>query len=281
MSADRRVFVLGAGRAGRGLTRALRASGVEVVGLHGRRDPGGADGVTVGALPPALARADVVLVAVRDEQLESALAELLAAPLTPDAVVLHASGSAEPAMLDAARASGHPAGTFHPLLPLAEPERAPALLRGAFIGIDGDEAARAAARVLAERLGARVVEIPAGAKARYHAAAVVASNFPVVLLDLATRLLAESGIEAAAARGAARSLFFAAVENLRHQEAADALTGPIVRGDVETVRRHRAALAGEPELLAAYNALSRGALRLARERGTPAEALRAMERLLE
>jgi predicted short-subunit dehydrogenase-like oxidoreductase (DUF2520 family) len=280
VTAPPRVFVLGAGRAGRGLSRALRASGVAVVGVHGRRLPGGEDGVTVGTIPTTLADAEVALVTVRDEQLDAALAELRAAPLASGAVVLHASGSAEPGF-DALRADGHPCGTFHPLLPLADPARAPALLRGAWIGIDGDEGARAAAHALAAAMGARTLEIPPGTKARYHAAAVFASNFPVALLSLATRLLESCGIDAAAADGAARSLFFAAVENLRHEGAAAALTGPVARGDAATVRRHRAALAGDAELLAAYDALSRAALRLAAERGLDAARLDEVRRALE
>ena len=64
-----RVFILGAGRAGRGLSRALRASGIAVTGLHGRRAEGGAEKVTAGALPDAARQAQVVIVAVRDSQI--------------------------------------------------------------------------------------------------------------------------------------------------------------------------------------------------------------------
>jgi prephenate dehydrogenase len=115
------VFVLGAGRAGRGLSRALRASGIDVIGLHGRRVELEPDVVTAGPLPGTLAGASVVIVAVRDGQLDEALGELAGAPLAAGAVVLHASGSAEPRGLTALRASGHPCGTFHPLVPLADP----------------------------------------------------------------------------------------------------------------------------------------------------------------
>ena len=145
-----RVFVLGAGRAGRGLARALGASGVDVVALHGRRaepaespesaQPGepGALAVSAGRLPPSLGGATVVLVAVQDAALDAALEEILAAPPAPGAVLLQASGSAEPARFESARAAGFAAGTFHPLVPLADPRRAPALLRGSWVGVDGD-----------------------------------------------------------------------------------------------------------------------------------------------
>ena len=257
--AAERVFILGAGRAGRGLARALRARGVEVR-LHGRRPEAEPDLVSAGPIPDALGGAGVALVAVQDGQVDAGLVELLAARPPAGAVVLHASGSAEPAALDRVRAAGYAAGTFHPLLPLADPARAPTLLQGGFVGVEGDRAAVAAAERLAARLGAHVLHIPAGQKARYHAAAVFASNFPTVLAGLAERLLRTSGVDADEARAAVLSLMAAAVANVREQPPAEALTGPVVRGDTETVRRHLAALQNDRGAREVYVTLSRAVL---------------------
>jgi len=276
-----RIFILGAGRAGLGLARALRASGADVVGVHGRHNPGGPDGVTTGALPPSLRDATVVIIAVRDGQIDDAVRELDAAGLAAHAVVLHASGSAEPRALDVLRAHGHPCGTFHPLLPLADPARASVLFRDAWVGIDGDRTAKDVARALAARLGAHTLEIPAGAKSRYHAAAVLASNFPVVLLALAEQLLTEAGIDAGEARGALRPLFLAAADNVGSRSAAEALTGPVVRGDVSTVRSHLDVLRDDPELLDVYRSLARATIAVAREAGAEEERLREIGELLD
>jgi predicted short-subunit dehydrogenase-like oxidoreductase (DUF2520 family) len=276
MSAPR-VFVIGAGRAGRALAHAMRVAGVDVVGLHGRRE---AEGITWGEWPASLGDASVVLVTVRDPELDGVLRELLLAPVAAEAVVLHASGSAEPPALDLLRTRGHAGGTFHPLLPLTDPTRATKQLEGAWIGIDGDERARAVSRDLAGRIGARVLEIPPGEKARYHAAAVIASNFPVVLLAMATRLLTTAGIDERSARGALRTLLSAAAENLAVMEPAKALTGPIARADVATVRGHLAALANEPEILELYRGLSREAIALAAEQGADAGRLVELRRTL-
>ena len=275
------VFILGAGRVGTGLARGLRAAGVDVVGLHGRRPVEGPDRITGGPVPEAIARAGVVLVTVRDAQLDDALTTLAGAPLASGAVVLHASGSAEPAALEALRKQGHPAGTFHPLLPFADPARAAASLRGAWFGIDGDAPARTAGHALATALGARTLEIPPGEKVRYHAAAVFASNFPAVLMASGEQLLTGIGLTREDARQALLPLFLAAVENVRARPSAEALTGPIVRGDVETVRRHLAALTADPELLSLYRALSRAAVTLAREAGADGAKLAEIEGLLE
>ena len=276
-----RVFILGAGRAGQGLARALRASGVDLVGLHGRHVADGSEQVTAGAIPNTVREATAVLVTVRDSQLDMALAELAAAPLAAGAVVLHASGSAEPETIEQLRRRGHPAGTFHPLVPLADPARAADMLMGAFIGIDGDDRARATALELAARLGATTVAIPPGTKARYHAAAVIASNFPAVLFAVAERQLAACGFEPGTARSVVQALMSATIENLRDRSGAEALTGPIVRGDVETVRRHLHALTADPEALEVYRALSLAALDIARAVGTEEGAIRQMSELFD
>ena len=272
-----RVFVIGAGRAGRALTLAMRVGGVDVVGLHGRR-PG--EDITFGAWPASLGSAGVVLITVRDGEVDGVMRELLGAALAPGAVVLHASGSAEPAALELLRARGHPGGTFHPLLPLTDPTRAAEQLKRAWIGIDGDEAARSASRALAAAIGARVLEIPEGAKARYHAAAVFASNFPAVLLATAMQLLTSAGVPADVARGALGTLLLAAAENACVVGPSAALTGPVARGDVETVRAHLAVLADVPEILQLYRVLSRTAVGVAEAGGADRARLEALRRIL-
>ena len=274
-----RVFILGAGRAGRGLARALRASGVTISGLHGR-SPDQASGITAGPIGDAITGATAILVTVRDAQLEDALGEVALAPLGPGAVVLHASGGADPTALTAVRALGHPAGTFHPLVPLSAPARAAEILRGAWIGVDGDPAAIAVSHRLAEVLGAGVLEIPRGEKARYHAAAVIASNFPAVLAAVAIRLLHEAGVPNDQALPAVVSLMGAAASNLLERDPAEALTGPVVRGDAATIARHLDALTANPETLAIYRSVSKAAVPLAKEAGTDARLLEEIEKLL-
>lgn len=276
------VFVLGAGRAGRSLARALVVGGVSVVGLHGRHgDSTTTPAVTSGPLPESLGSARVVLVTVRDAQLGDALVELAGARLAPGAVVLHASGATDPAEAFELRRRGHAVGTMHPLVPLADPARAAEVLHDAWIGVDGDPAAVAAAKALARRLGANVLAIPPGQKPSYHAAAVFAANFPVVVAALAVRLLVEAGVDEAEARAATLGLMGAAVSNLEAGRPHDVLTGPIARGDVASVRGHLAALADDAPALDAYVTLSRAALVLARERGTSSERLAEIAEALD
>ena len=274
------VFILGAGRAGTSLARALGEAGVTIAGLHGRHAGAGPPAVSSGAIPASIARGAIILVAVRDAQMEAALTEIRSASLAPGAVVLHLSGSGDPAGLGALRAAGHPAGTFHPLLPLADPAMAGPMLRTAYIGVDGDAEAESAGRQLAASLGAKVLRIPAGEKARYHAAAVFAANFPVVLSALAAELLRDSGVAPEEAWPAVVALMQAAAANIQTTAPEGALTGPLRRGDAETVRLHLCALRDELPILAAYIALSRAAIPLARRAGTDPAALDEIEREL-
>jgi predicted short-subunit dehydrogenase-like oxidoreductase (DUF2520 family) len=260
----------------------MRAAGIEVVGLHGRRAADGPLAITAGPFPAALATAAVILVAVRDEQLAAALGELPAAALAPAAVVLHASGSLDPRQaLDRLRDAGHPTGTFHPLVPLADPTRAAALLREGWVGVDGDPAAVRVAETLAARLGAHVLAIPADGRAAYHAAAVIASNFPTVLAALAVRLMQHAGVAPASARDAVRQLMAAAVANLASAAPHSALVGPVSRGDAQTIALHLDALAADADLLAVYVALSRAALPLAADQGVDPAALARIRALLD
>lgn len=279
------MFVLGAGKVGRGLGGALRAAGVRVEGVHGRVAGEGA--TSHGALPDTLAEANIVIVAVRDSQLEGAMQQLVAASgsrpplLAHGATILHTSAASDPPAAAGLRAAGHACGTFHPNVAFAGPARAAANLRDTWVGIAGDAAACADARRLAARLGARTVNIPAGAGPAYHAAAVFASNFSVVLATIAERLLLGAGVASSPARQVTQSLMRGALENLESAaEPSGALTGPVVRGDVGTVRAHLAALRSDPAAERAYRALAAVALDAAGGRGLSDSVVTEMRALL-
>ena len=273
-----RVFIIGPGHVGRGLFRAFRASDVEVVGLHGKRPSGVA--TSSGALPVEMAGANVIIVCVRDPQIDETMEELMAAAksglVQRGTVVLHTSAIAEPAGLAALSSAGFPGGTFHPLVPFSDPEVAAELLRKGWIGIDGENAARSTSRRLAGHLGARTVDIPAGKKPAYHAAAVIASNFPVVLASVAGHLLHDIGIPDSSAYQAVESLMSGALVNMKHALPDDALTGPVVRGDAETVKKHLSALRGHGGASEVYRALSAAAAEIAERRGTDPRKLAAV-----
>ena len=277
-----RVFIIGPGHVGRGLSRAFRAAEVKVVGLHGKRPSGVA--TSSGALPVEMAGANVLVICVRDPQLDDTLEELMAAAksglIERGTVILHTSAISEPKGLRVLSDAGFPGGTFHPLVPFSDAEVAAELLRKGWIGIDGDNAAKSTSRRLAGHIGARTLDIPPGKKPAYHAAAVISSNFPVVLASVAGHLMHDIGISDASAYQAVESLMSGALANMKHALPDEALTGPVVRGDADTVGKHLRGLKGHSVAQDVYRALSHAAVEVAQRRGTDPRKLAAVSAVL-
>jgi predicted short-subunit dehydrogenase-like oxidoreductase (DUF2520 family) len=224
---------------------------------------------------------------VRDDQIDDAIAGILnenkrggRGRIASGTVIVHTSGAAEPEFIPRLTEYGLSGGTFHPLIPFANPDRVPELMKRAWIGIDGDDPARATSRRLAGHVGARTLDIPPGGKPLYHAAAVMSSNFPVVLAALASEVLASLGIPERSAQHAVNGLMEGAVANLAEIAPVDALTGPVVRGESETVMRHLAALRHDNEARSVYKRLSLSALAIAAQRGISPDKIEEMRRIL-
>jgi predicted short-subunit dehydrogenase-like oxidoreductase (DUF2520 family) len=264
------VGIIGPGRAGVGLALALARAGYDIR-LHGRAKKPVPQPLTltVGPAhePPAwIAQAGVLILAVPDDAIRP-LAEALArtGAVQADQVVLHLSGVQGQEALGALVGSRAALGSLHPLQTISEPERAPERLRGAWAAVEGMPRAVAAAEGLARELGLRPFRVSSNAKPIYHASAVFASNYFVVVEAVAQRLLRHAGLSDAEAWQALRPLVEGTLENLSRQQPVAALTGPVARGDTATVRRHLESLTHDDALL--YRALGRAALELAQKRG--------------
>jgi predicted short-subunit dehydrogenase-like oxidoreductase (DUF2520 family) len=234
-SSSARLALIGRGRLGHALARALRTGGYPVGGPLGR----GADG----------AGAEAVVLCVPDADIATA-----AAGITPGRLVGHCSGAAGLEVL-----APHEAFSFHPLMTITARG---AEFAGAGAAVAGSTPQALAVAVgLADALGMEAVEIDDRDRAAYHAAASMASNFLVTLEALAEQLAATAGLE----RRLLVPLVRATVENWAELGPADALTGPLARGDEDTVAAHRAAISRyQPELLDVFDALAAATRGLAR-----------------
>jgi len=257
------VAIVGAGRVGRSLGRALEHSGTEV-SLLGRRDE--------------LPTATLVVIAVPDDAIGAVALRLRdGGQVSSGQVVLHTSGLHDRTALAVLEATGAGLGSFHPLQTFVQAEGEPERLAGAPAAIEGDPRALEAGRALAARLAmSPVVELATGRKAAYHAGAAFAGNYLVVLAGIATRLAREAGAGASAAE-LYLPLMRRALENVAVAGPA-ALTGPIRRGDSGTVARHLEVLHGNDREI--YVALGREALRAARGAGLDPAAADAIATLL-
>jgi predicted short-subunit dehydrogenase-like oxidoreductase (DUF2520 family) len=265
--------VVGPGRAGTGLALAWARAGHRVR-LHGRRvKPVPAPlTLTVGsadAPPPWLEAVSVVVLAVPDDAIAPLARALARTPaIGAGHVVLHLSGLLGQGALEALSPSGAALGSLHPLQTLVEAERVPEHLRGAWAAVEGMPRAAAVAERLARDVGLRPFRLHAEDKPRYHAGAVFASNYFVVVEAIAHDLLRAAGLSDTDAWAALAPLVRATLENLERRSPLQALTGPVARGDAATVARHLEALAGIDRDL--YRQLGEVALDLARRRGLDA-----------
>lgn len=284
-----KIAIVGAGVIGTSLGLLLQRAGHVVVALASRtkrRAQAAAallGGVEVVA-DPALAAmgADVVLLAVPDREI-AALGERIAqgGALRRGAVVAHLAGGLPAAVLDPVRAAGAYPGSMHPLQSFANVDTAVRMLPGTAFAVEGDPRATEVLVTLARDVGGKPLHVASGQKAAYHAGAVLASNFVVALLDGAVELLVRAGVPREEALPALLPLLSGTAQNLAQVGLPDALTGPIARGDVGTVRGHLAALAaGSATLLPAYVALAQRTVEVALRKGTlapsEASALRAL-----
>ncbi|MBW1941112.1 MAG: DUF2520 domain-containing protein [Deltaproteobacteria bacterium] len=171
-------------------------------------------------------------------------------------VVLHCSGALPSTILSAAKTCGAFTGSMHPLQSFADSKTDGNPFAGIVVSVEGDEKAVNTAREIVKDLGADFAGIKTESKILYHAAAVAASNYLVTLLDLAFNLIEEAGIARKDAFKILKPLVEGTLDNIEKAGIPAALTGPIARGDIETVTRHLDEIGQKkPELLSLYRTL--------------------------
>lgn len=203
-------------------------------------------------------------------------------PVRPDwsgTVVAHTSGALPAAALYNLGEQGASLLSFHPLLTFTATSL-PEVFEGIYVALEGDAEAVALGARVASDLGARPITLAAEAKARYHLAASMASNYFVTLMALVGEVLASIDIDRQEGAALMRPLIEETWRNLAGRLPEDALTGPIVRGDRRTVEAHLDALDEYlPHLIPIYAALGVEAVRVAVRSGRLAPE--AAEHLLD
>lgn len=214
-------------------------------------------GVPVNRLGPHVWEASLILVAVPDRLVGSVAQELarLAPGTLRGKVVLHTSGVLPSEALQPLARRGARVASFHPLQSFSS--RQPVSLDGVVFAIEGDPQAAAVAQRLARRFGGIPVRIAAERKVLYHAGATMASPQLLAVIETSVRLLQRAGFRRSQAVQAALRLARQTLDNYERSGPQAAWTGPIARGDWETVRAHRRTLAPWPRAYReAYRALT-------------------------
>jgi predicted short-subunit dehydrogenase-like oxidoreductase (DUF2520 family) len=270
------IGIVGAGAVGTALGAALSRASWPVVAVASR-DPVRRErfrSLVPGARAFAeatavLDEAELIILAVPDDAIAGLAAELR---MYGGQAMIHTSGALGAEVLEPAQAAGTQIGAFHPLVAFADTERAIAALHGATVAIEGDEQLAALLARMADAVGATAVRLLPGTKAAYHAAAVLAAGGFVALLDAIAELGRVAGLDEAGALAIYGDLIEQALGNARALGIANALTGPVTRGDVGTLARHIETLRlHAPAALPLYRAAGEREIALAEKRGALAQ----------
>ena len=285
-----KTAIIGPGVVGKAAGKLLRAkrfpiAGVAGTSLHAARAAvkfiGG--GRAARSASAAARGADIVLLTTPDRAIAEVCREIVdAKAVKRNAVVFHFSGAHGSDLLAPVRERKAFAAALHPMQSFASPGAAIRTMKGAFFTFDGDDEAAPVAESLVKALGGRMLRIAPENKALYHAAGCVISNYVAAIADLGVIMLTLSGLPPKDAARAAAPLLKGTADNIARLGMPQALTGPISRGDVETVERHLAALARLPsEIRGLYRQLGLYTVRVAQRKGTlhAAEARRMINLL--
>lgn len=267
------LSIIGAGRLGTALAVALKRNGYTLRSLVSRGSKNAHkvaqfvdDKVKayaanqIGSLP----QADLFLISTPDDQIATVAAQLSHLNYDPQPTVLHTSGALSSEVLSPLQAKGWSTGSVHPLISVSSANDS---IEGAFWSVEGDRRAVRLAKTLVRDLGGTSFSIRTADKPLYHAAAVMTSGNVTALFDVALEMLVECGLTRKTARRILQPLLASTVHNLETKDPADALTGTFSRGDVETVKRHLAALQDHKlrDALQLYCLLGRRSLKLTKK----------------
>lgn len=286
-----RIGIIGAGKVGTAFGLFLKDRGVCLTGYASRTQASAemaaelTDSVAFQNALALIREAELIFLTVLDDQIEvlaRALSEALSPPGTEKAntgklgageadfsmpsnfespIFVHMSGAHGVDALGPLAAAGFETATLHPLVPVSEVQRAREAFGSALFSAELVSGGRLEPWLV--KLGIPFVRIQAGSKALYHTGAVFASNFVVTLIDTAVQLFKQAGFSEEEAIKGLLPLVYGSVDNVARSGTAQALTGPIARGDVTTVEKHLKALEAFSETRGLYRALSAATLALA------------------
>ncbi|WP_269506511.1 Rossmann-like and DUF2520 domain-containing protein [Burkholderia sp. IMCC1007] len=290
LSDTSRLGFIGAGRLARCVARRFAQAGFPVAAIASRTAGSAAalaaeiDGCRAVDTPQQVVdAADLIFVTVPDDHLAAAAAALrFDASRAAGQALVHCSGASSVDLLDPAKRQGAATGGFHPLYLFGGTDADLARIDGCSVTIEADGALHATLLRLAAALGCHPLSIPAGGRMLYHAAAHYAASFALCGLSEAVELWRGVGFDEQAALRALLPMLAGTIETARDKGLANALAGPVSRGDTGIVERQLALLearGGDHATL--YALMTRRAVALAAKRAAPPASLPALAEAVE
>jgi predicted short-subunit dehydrogenase-like oxidoreductase (DUF2520 family) len=276
------VAIIGAGRVGSSIGFLLRKAGYSVTAVAARSMASAEKAAEfIGSGKPgtdvarAAVRASIVFITTPDGSIKDVCNKIASeGGLKHGSLVIHMSGAHSLDLLKGARTTGAYRAVLHPLQSIASREQGIKTLPGSYFRIEADPAAQTGARDIVTALGGLEFKLPKwnpdkDSTALYHAGAVAVSNYFVALIDYGLKFYQALGADKQMALKAVLPLIRGTLHNIETLGVPDALTGPILRGDMQTVRDHLEAMQKRtPELMDLYRELARQTVAMAKERGS-------------
>ena len=284
-----KIGFIGAGKVGRALGVYFKNHGLEVAGYISRSRNSAEEAAKITgtkAYPSMEAlqeEADVIFITTPDGAIAEVAGEAAAKLRAPCGTTwIHASGAFGSDRLSALSAMGCPVGSMHPLQSFGEPLASAEKLEKTFFSIEGGEKGLEVIKSILEKTGGRYNLISTEHKPLYHAGACVISNYLVTLLDSGMRYMEAAGMDRRSLYQAIEPLIEGTLENISRADTVSALTGPIARGDMDTLKAHLDEIEKDlPGELALYQMLAVKTAEMIRDKRLTGEKSEAIEKLME
>jgi predicted short-subunit dehydrogenase-like oxidoreductase (DUF2520 family) len=282
------VAILGAGRLGTSLGFSLATKGYQIISVSCQSLSSAkksaeviGEGTAFQDNKLAVEKADIIILSVPDDRIQDVVKELSSLNFDKK-FVFHCSGILSSQVLSPLKETGAVTASIHPVQSIPTKSRRPDLFQHIYFGVEGDENAHKMARNIVKKLGGIPFDLSKDKKPLYHTACSVASNYFVVLMELAARLLKESEIKKELRTKILLSLAKGTLRNIQENSLHDSLTGPVSREDLKTLKSHLSSLEHHPSILQPYKALAQQALDMAiKEKRLSKKKINAMKDLLE
>lgn len=260
-----KIFVIGAGHVGTTLSIVFENAGFEVF-IASRSMKSAKKAASISGAKACSVKecggSDIVFLTVPDSEITNA-AKNIEQFVTEKQVIVHTSGALSSEILNFL--PSHVA-SLHPLKSFADPVIAASSIKGTLFTFEGDKTAETVLEEIVKKIKGKFVKIKPQNKILYHLAAVLAANYTVSLADISVNILKEIGFRENDAKSAIVNLLKGVLENMENKGTVSALTGPIERGDADTVKKHLTAIK-DPILKNIYIFLGFATLNIAEQKG--------------
>ena len=228
--------------------------------------------------------ADINIITTSDDLIVSTCKEIVSASLNQSCIYVHCSGALPSSVLSEIVTENDLVASVHPIKSFAEPETAAANFSGTYCGFEGDEKAVSKLKKIFEQCEANCFDINQDKKSLYHAAAVISCNYLNVLMEVGINAYEKAGVTRDISTNIIEDIASDTLKNIFTSSPAHALTGPIARGDTDTIFKHLESLDKEDDksLVSIYKCLGLEAIKLSLKQGSADKAnLEQIKKLLD